>query len=163
MLTDYNNPTEIAYSYKLDGYEDVWSSPSKFNFARFSTIPHGKYVFRVKARDEQGQWHTNQLRVNVIVHPPWWVTWWANLIYLILISVLVYSTFLFYKRRWILQNKLKLEIAEAKRLKELDSFKSRLFTNLTHEFRTPLTVILGMNDQVRREPDKYLEEGTKTY
>ncbi|HMQ46969.1 MAG TPA: ATP-binding protein [Saprospiraceae bacterium] len=161
VLTDFRNPTEVTYSYQMEGYEDVWSTPSKFNFTRFSSLPPGEYVFRVKAKDSHGLWHPNQLEVQVIVHPPWWRTWWAYLTYTLLFGGTAFSIFSFLKKRWKLQNDLKMEQAEATRLKELDSFKSRLYTNLTHEFRTPLTVILGMAGQIKNNPDKYLQSGTR--
>lgn len=156
-LTDYNNPQKIQYSYQMEGYENVWSSPSEFNFVRYSSLPTGQYTFRVKARDSQGIWHPNQLTATINIHPPWWETCWAYLVYSLLFIGLVYLIFSFLKRRWQLQNQLKLEHAEAQRLKELDSFKSQLFTNLTHEFRTPLTVILGMADQIKNDPAKDLQ------
>ncbi len=159
-LTDYNNSSEISYSYQMEGYEDQWSAPSRFNFARYSSLPAGNYTFRVKARDSRGLWHPSELAVQVIVYPPWWATWWAYSLYLLLLMALGYAIFAFLKRRLILQNQLKLEQQEATRLKELDHFKSQLYTNLTHEFRTPLTVILGMTRQIREAPQKYLEEGT---
>lgn len=159
-LTDFRNPSEVTYSYRMKGYQDTWSSPSKFNFARFSSLPAGTYEFQVKAKDSHGLWQPNQLSTIVIVHPPWWDTWWAYSCYLLLILGFAYLVFVFLAKRLDLQHKLKDEQAEALRLKQLDSFKSRLYTNITHEFRTPLTVILGMNDQIRQDPQTYLEKGT---
>lgn len=150
-LTDFNNPSEVFYSFKMEGYEDNWSRPSTFNFTRFSSLPPGNYVFRVKARDSRGLWNPNELKVQVQVLPPWWATWWAYGLYLVLLLGVILGVIYFLKRRWILQNQLLLEQEEALRLKELDSFKSRLYTNLTHEFRTPLTVVLGMTDQLENE------------
>ncbi|MCB0637123.1 MAG: helix-turn-helix domain-containing protein, partial [Lewinella sp.] len=79
----------------------------------------------------------------------------------LLVVALIAVVYFFLRRRWRLQNELKGKQAEARRLKELDHFKSRLYTNLTHEFRTPLTVILGMTRQLREDPTRYLEEGTR--
>jgi len=160
-LTDYNNPKEIVYSYKMEGYKDSWSVPSQFNFTKFNSLPSGEYTFRVKARDNRGRWHPNELAVKIIVYPPWWATWWAYAIYVLLFATVGFAIYSFLKKRLLLRSELKLEQQEALRLKELDQFKSRLYTNLTHEFRTPLTVILGMVGQVRSQPDKYLEEGTR--
>ncbi|MVM35203.1 helix-turn-helix domain-containing protein [Spirosoma sp. HMF4905] len=160
-LTDYDNPKEIFYSYKMEGYKNSWSAPSKFNFTRFNSLPSGHYIFRVKARDSRGRWHPNELAVKVVVYPPWWATWWAYLTYFLLLSGLAFAIYSFLKKRLLLQNELQLRQEEAHRLKELDQFKSRLYTNLTHEFRTPLTVILGMIGQIRDQPKKHLEEGTR--
>lgn len=160
-LTDYANPKETLYSYKMEGYKDSWSPPSKYNFTRFNNLPSGHYIFRVKARDSRGRWSPHELVVNVVVHPPWWRTWWAYAIYILLFLSLAYIVYLFLKKRLLLQNELQRKQEEASRLKELDQVKSRLYTNLTHEFRTPLTVILGMAEQIREQPKKYLEEGTR--
>ena len=148
-LTDFNNPQEIFYSYQIEGYKDSWSAPSKLNFARLNSLPAGSYVFRVKARDSRGNWHPNELALKVIVHPPWWATWWAYALYGIALTALVNFLMRYELNRQRLRYSLDLEKLEAERLKELDHFKSRLYTNLTHEFRTPLTVILGMARQLR--------------
>lgn len=159
-LTDYRNASELVYSYRMKGYENTWSVPSKFNFTRFSSLPEGEYEFEVKAKDSHGIWHPNQLSIQVIVYPPWWASWWAYVMYAILALGILYTIYNFLSKRWELQQKLREEQAEAIRLKNLDSFKSKLYTNLTHEFRTPLTVILGMADQIKNQPEKYLEKGT---
>lgn len=160
-LTDFENSSEVSYSFLMDGYEDQWSKPSSFNFTRFSSLPPGEYVFRVKARDSHGFWHPNELSVKVKVFPPWWETWWAYGLYVLLFLVFVGGIVYFVRRRWLLQNQLLLEQKEALRLKELDSFKSKLYTNLTHEFRTPLTVILGMTEQLEEDTLSSLGKSTK--
>ncbi|MEL6672818.1 MAG: ATP-binding protein [Bacteroidota bacterium] len=160
-LTNFNNPSEVAYSFRMKGYQDTWSAPSKFNFTRFSSLPTGEYDFEVKARDSHGRWHPDQLRVKVIVHPAWWASGWAILGYACLSLGLLYLIYRFFAYRWELQLQLKAEHAEALRLKKLDSFKTKFYTNITHEFRTPLTVILGMTEQIRNQPNTYLESGTQ--
>ncbi|MBK8967264.1 MAG: response regulator [Lewinellaceae bacterium] len=147
-LTDYASPKETRYSFKMDGYDERWSEPSKFNFTRFSSLPPGSYVFRVKASDGKGGWHLHELAVDVVVHPPWWKTWWAYLAYLLLFAWAAYVIYSFLKNRLILKTQLELKQEEARNLKELDQFKNRLYANITHEFRTPLTVILGITDQL---------------
>ncbi len=154
----------ILFSYKLDGLNENWSTPTKDNGLTFNSLPAGEYVFRVKAMDARGSWLPDEIAVPLIVHPPWWATWWAYLIYLVLLASIAYGIFYFLKKRWELQGQLRLEQQEAVRLKELDSFKSQLFTNITHEFRTPLTVILGMAEQGNLEIGKLkkLEIGDST-
>ncbi|MCB0661764.1 MAG: response regulator, partial [Saprospiraceae bacterium] len=159
LLTDYTRPDEIRYAYKLEGYEDRWSEYSKDNSIRFSSLPVGDYTLKVKALDHHGMEHPNQLSVSLTVHPPWWETTWAYILYFLILSGISYTIFRFYMRRWKLQLELEKEHEEAMRLKELDTFKSRLYTNLTHEFRTPLTVILGMTDQVEEDPKQHMQEG----
>ena len=147
-LLEYQNTGKTQYSYVLDGVEKTWSNPSINNTVTFSGLPSGKYVFRVKALNAKGQWVPDELAIRLVVHPPFWATWWAYSFYTLIIAGLVFAVFSFLKKRWKLKNQLQNEQQEALRLKELDTFKSRLYTNLTHEFRTPLTVILGMTDQL---------------
>ncbi|MCB0840559.1 MAG: hypothetical protein KDD99_28025, partial [Bacteroidetes bacterium] len=161
VLTDYRNPEKILYSYQLEGFEDTWSRPSKRNSVTFHSLPAGKYTFKVKARDARGGWNPNMLAVKITVYPPWWETWWAYTLYALIGLGLLVGIYYFLARRLQLKAQLEIEKANAIRLKELDIFKSRLFTNLTHEFRTPLTVILGMSDKVEKEPDTYLNDGLK--
>ncbi|MEL6848308.1 MAG: ATP-binding protein [Bacteroidota bacterium] len=158
-LTNFNNPSEVAYSFRMKGYQDTWSKPSKFNFTRFSSLPTGEFNFEVRAKDSHGLWHPNVLSVKVIVHPPWWATWWAYLAYTCLTLALLWIVYRFLSKRWELQHKLQAEQTEAIRLKKLNNFKSKLYTNITHEFRTPLTVILGMAAHIRQQPEQYLENG----
>ena len=153
-LLDYQNTGAGQYSFQLDGYDNTWSKPSKNNTVTFSSLPSGKYVFRVKALGAQGHWLSGELAVRMTVHPPWWATWWAWCLYALAFAGLAFGIFSFLKKRWALQNQLLLEQQEATRLKELDYFKSRLYTNLTHEFRTPLTVILGMADEGKLAMEK---------
>ncbi|MEL7124143.1 MAG: triple tyrosine motif-containing protein, partial [Bacteroidota bacterium] len=124
-LTDYRKPEEVSYSFQMEGYEDVWSTPSHFNFTRFTSLPAGDYIFRVKARDSHGLWHENQLAVQIIVYPPWWETTSAYLLYILILLGIGYLIFNFLRRRLLLQNELNLKAEETKRLKELDTFKSR--------------------------------------
>jgi signal transduction histidine kinase/AraC-like DNA-binding protein/DNA-binding NarL/FixJ family response regulator/streptogramin lyase len=161
-LTDYNNPEETLYSYQMEGYKNTWSVPSKFNFARFNSLPAGDYIFRVKARESTGNWSPNELSVRVIIHSPWWQTWWAYALYSIFLVIIIYFLQRYEVNRQKLKYNLKLGAVEAERLKELDSFKSRLYTNLTHEFRTPLTVIIGMAGHIKDESARLIEENGKT-
>lgn len=136
------------YSYLLEGQDENWSAPAKNNAVTFYSLPAGSYRFRAKALNARGQWLSEEISLSIIVHAPWWATWWAYLLYALVVTGIAFGVFLFMKRRLVLKNQLRLEQQEAERLKELDAFKSRLYTNITHEFRTPLTVILGMADEL---------------
>lgn len=148
-LLDYRYSDKAVYSYRLKGYDDEWTVPTRVPQARFTNLSPGSYDLQVRAMTQRGQLHPRQLNLHLLVHPPWWASWWAYVAYIVLAGVLIAGIFLFLKRRWQLQNALLMEQQEALRLKELDGFKSRLYTNLTHEFRTPLTVILGMQEQMK--------------
>ena len=152
QLADFSTTGKARYSYLLDGYHKTWSNPSMSNTVTFSSLPSGHYTFRVRAQDEQGHWLDEELAIRLNVHPPWWATWWAYLGYLLILGGIGFGVFYVLRRRWELKAELHNEQQEAIRLKELDTFKSRLYTNLTHEFRTPLTVILGMAEELIELP-----------
>ncbi len=150
-LTDFRNSNKNTFSYLLDGYDEVWSTPSKYKFAKYTSLPAGDYVFRVKTFDGRGNWNPNELEVQLKVHSPWWKTSWAYLVYTLFFCGTFYIGYRTLRHRMELTNQVFFEQKETQRLKELDSFKSKLFTSLTHEFRTPLTVILGMSEQVSKK------------
>lgn len=136
-------PSLVQYQYKLEGYDHNWSMPANITSATYGNMDEGKYEFYLKARSPSGIW-SEPVIYSFTVLPPWYRAWWAFILYAFFLGGSVYLTFQIFKRRLLLQQQLKTEQDEAIRLKDLDTFKSRLFTNLTHEFRTPLTVILGM-------------------
>lgn len=156
---DWNAPHHLQYQYQLEGLENNWSQPTTTNEVDYRSIPSGDYTFKVKAAGQANIW-SEPLTYDFTVLPPWWLSWWAYSIYIFLLLALFYAIVNFFRNRLILKNELKLKAAESLRLQELDGFKNRLITNLTHEFRTPLTVILGMTNQIKEKPEKYLDKGT---
>lgn len=146
-LLDFQNPKENRFRYRLDGVDPDWVEAGTCHAANYAHLRPGHYMFEVQGSVSGGTWSAPaSLRITVL--PPWWATWWAYLGYSLLFCGVVFASFYFFKKRLLLQKELKQEHEESLRLKELDTFKSRLFTNLTHEFRTPLTVILGMAERL---------------
>ena len=142
-LLDYRNPQSRAYMYSLarSGGQPRWIYAGSKNTVSFANLPPGSYVFSVKGRNSYGVWNEQPATLLITIRPPWWAAWWAYLLYgIAAISVLIAI------RNYEIRRKL--AATEALRLKELDEFKNRFFTNITHEFRTPLTVILGTSEQV---------------
>lgn len=151
-LTNYSNPNLVKYSYMIQGLDKNWSRLSNDNFVRYGSIRSGNYTLRVRAKYYDGTWHDQELKVGIRVNPPWWATNMAYLAYLLAFMSTMWGIYRFLRRRWLLKGQLENEKKEAERLKELDNFKSMFYTNLTHEFRTPLTVILGMTEQIQKNP-----------
>jgi signal transduction histidine kinase/DNA-binding response OmpR family regulator len=148
----FSKPTKNQYAYRLEGFNDQWIHLGAKREATFTNLAPGSYTLRVKGSNGDGVWNEEGASLKIIITPPWWRTWWAYALYVILVISGLYSIYRF-------QLKRKLEYAETLRLKELDTVKTRLYTNITHEFRTPLTVINGMVEQIRDNPRRWLEEG----
>lgn len=147
---DWAAPHKIQYSYLLEGYDKNWSQPQNEPVADYRRLPHGTYTLKVKAIGEAGVW-SEVFAYPFTIHPPWWFTWWAYAGYAILLISGIYYIYQFQLRK-------RLAEVEAKRLQELDTLKTRLYTNITHEFRTPLTIILGMVDQVKNQVSEHVKE-----
>ena len=142
FIPDYRHTKQNLYRYWLEGYEQEWSTPSNANQLRYENLPPGAYTLHIQG-GLTSQYHESSERViNIIVHQAWYKRWWAWCFYIGTFLVLIYLI----RRYEVSQH---LQKAEAKRMKELDALKSRLYTNIIHEFRTPLTVIMGMADNIQ--------------
>ncbi|MCB9051649.1 MAG: response regulator [Lewinellaceae bacterium] len=132
----FNDPKGVSYRYRLQGLSDSWEEVGSERTARFQGLSPGKYTFSVAAANTYGV-SGAPLSFEFRIRPPWYWTWWSKGLYLLLAMGLAY---LFYR----FQLNKQLAEQESFRLKEIDEIKNRLYTNITHEFRTPLTVIQGM-------------------
>jgi signal transduction histidine kinase/DNA-binding response OmpR family regulator/ligand-binding sensor domain-containing protein len=152
-LLDYRHPKLIQYQYALTPIRQApnWIATGRKNTVSFANLAPGRYLFSVKGRNGYGVWTDEPVTLPIIIHPPWWATWWAYATY-----ALIGMSTLLWLRRYDLRRKL--AAAETQRLRELDDFKNEFFTNITHEFRTPLTVILGTSDQIKAKVDRLLQE-----
>lgn len=162
----FSSPT-LNYQYRLFPYEEEWLISKGNEAIRYDNVPVGTYQFQVRAYDKHGLVDGQNIDLQVNVQPYWWKTWWAIALFALLVVGLLWGLYYYQKYRWKLQLQLQLEHERAERLRDLDQFKSRFYTNITHEFRTPLTVIQGMTDQIegndkakiliRRNSDRLLE------
>ena len=146
----------------MDGFENDWQYVSENRSATYTNLDPGVYTFMVKATNSDGIWNNDFSSIALQILPPWWKTWWAHLLYLSGIASVLGLIYVYQKRRWMLESKLAWQKREAHRLRELDIYKSNLYSNITHEFRTPLTVISGTMDLIEENPKKWLATGTNT-
>lgn len=147
----YDEPSANRYQIKLQGYDPdylPWTSETKKDY---TGLPAGEYTFRVKAKNIYGR-ESSEGSFSIVIRPTWYQSWWAYILYAVLLSaIMVLIIKVRVKRLEQKTQKLENLIKErtsvirdqAEKLQELDKMKSRFFTNISHEFRTPLTLILG--------------------
>ena len=140
-LLDYDRPEKNEFAYKLSGFQEDWQYVGNKRSASYTNIPPGNYQFLVKATNNDGIWNEVPQKLAIHINAPWYWSWWSKTLYVFLIGGLLYTFYRFQLRR-------RLAEAETAKLLELDQVKTRLYTNITHEFRTPLSVIQGLSEQI---------------
>ena len=146
---DYSVPEKNRYTYRMEGFTDTWVEAGPSRAATYTNLPPGHYTFRVKGANNDGVWNETGTALHVVIAPPWWRTWWAYGAYLLLLGGVLYALRSYEVERMHLRNRLAREHMEADKLRQLDRMRRRFFANVSHEFRTPLTLTLGPLDDLR--------------
>jgi signal transduction histidine kinase/DNA-binding response OmpR family regulator len=142
----------------MEGLDKDWVKSGTRRFASYPNLDPGEYIFRVKGSNNDGIWNEAGTSILIIISPPWWKTWWAYLLYAIILISIFTSLTRFYLNRQRLAQKLALESEHAEKLEEVARMKSNFFTNISHEFRTPLTLILGPAQKIASNESKNPEK-----
>lgn len=155
---DYQSNGNNKYRAKLENYDNAWTELGHNNSIRYTKVAPGDYLFKVIAANNDGLWASQVKTLHIHISTPLYQTWWAYLAYFTAAIFILFQIYQVRIRRRILKEQLLFEQKGADRLKELDSFKTRFYSNITHEFRTPLTVIEGMADELKNNPGKQVEK-----
>jgi two-component system, sensor histidine kinase ChiS len=147
---DWSAPHKIHYSYRMLGLNNNWSTPSQEAKADYRNLSYGHYTFQIRAIGESGEW-SEPLEYTFTIRPPLWYSWWAIFFYVSLFILGLYGLRRYDMNRIQFRNQLKLEKLTTDSLRNLDHLKTQFFTNISHEFRTPLTLILGPIEKMREE------------
>ena len=135
-LLSYTNAEQSKYAYYLEGYDKEWHYvDASLRQATFENIPSGTYKLHVKAADSYGHWNELPYTIKIKVLPPWYASWWAYLIYICMLIAAVRIAIIWYRERLRTKNRLQMAV---------------VFTNITHELLTPLTVISAAADSIKR-------------
>ncbi len=155
---DFSRPEAIRYRYRLENYDQDWRSAGRDRKAVYTNLSPGKYTLRVLSTNREGVWRTLERVVVIVISPPWWKTQWAYLIYLTLGLLAAWSIYRQVVGRERFRSALELKDMEARQLQELNTMRSRFFTNISHEFRTPLTLIKGPLKTIKTNPEGFSEQ-----
>ena len=140
---NFTRPEKNEYAYYLEGYEESWNYVGKKRSATYTNLDPGSYTFKLKAANNDGVWNESPLTLGITVLSPWWKTNWALISYITLFVFGIYTLNRMTQSR--IREKQLIHSEREKRLqeKDLDEKKFQFFTNISHEFRTPLTLIIN--------------------
>ena len=141
---NYVVPENNQYMYKLENFDKHWIKAGTERKASYTNIDPGTYIFKVKASNNDGLWNDAGAQVIIHISPPFWATWWFRLLLFILLAGCAYVVL--YLRR-----AFELRELEEKKNEEMHQVQLQFFTNISHEFRTPLSLILGPLEKITHE------------
>ena len=132
-----------AYQYMLEGFDDDWISTDQYSLS-YTNLSPGNYVLKVRETGNKlSDAYNKEIALEICIHRPWFATFWAYLCYLLIVSGILYGFWRIRRARHLLAVSLENEKIEKERIEEVNKMKLRFFTNISHEFRTPLTLIIG--------------------
>lgn len=140
----FGDPYRNLYAYKLDGYDKDWNYTTGFqNFATYSNLSPDTYTFIVKGTNNDGVWFDNPATLKITIKPPVWASAWAVVIYIVLLQIILWMLFITYRNKVKYRSEINAITVEKEKNEELALAKQQFFTNISHEFRTPLNLIMG--------------------
>ncbi|WP_378179887.1 two-component regulator propeller domain-containing protein [Aquimarina sp. SS2-1] len=150
---NYTRPEKNQYAYYLEGLEDSWNYVENTRSATYTNLDPGNYIFKLKVANNDGKWDENPLHLHIKILPPWWKTTWAMTSYILLFLLGIYLLNKVTQKR--IKEKQQIRYEREKRIKEeeLHHKKLQFFTNISHEFRTPLTLILNPLEDILKNKE----------
>lgn len=154
----FSTPNKNCFAYKLEGFMDDWVEMSESNIVTFTNLPSGEYVFKAKSANGDGVWEKDNLSLKIKVKPPFWLTWWAFSLYILMALIIAYLIYRYYADKKKAEYMRYVENMEHNKKMELAEIKLRYHTNITHELRTPLSLIVAPIQELidRHYEDSYL-------
>lgn len=140
----FASPEKNKYAYKMEGFNENWLyTDSKNRKATFTNLKGGSYTFKVKASNNDGLWQEEPTVLKIRITPPIWKTWQFFILYILILIAIIYTIFKEIKTKEKLKSEIAYKNLEKEKAEELNQMKLQFFTNISHEFRTPLTLIIS--------------------
>lgn len=140
---NYYNSQKCKFAYYLEGFDPDWNYIQTDRTSNFTNVPPGTYTFKIKATNEDGIFGDEVREMTIIIHPPIWNTIYAYILYFILFVLLIFFIITYFKKRTRQKRQIEIEKIHQQKKDEINQYKLQFFTNIAHEFRTPLTLILA--------------------
>ncbi|HYW97054.1 MAG TPA: two-component regulator propeller domain-containing protein [Bacteroidales bacterium] len=157
---DYTSPANNEFAFSMSSSGDRWIPIGNHKSVTFTSLSQGDYILKVRATNSDGIWSDRVASMNITISKPWWASVQAYIGYIGLLLFILYNIRRYEVSRMMMRNQLKLAGIEAANLKELDLHKSRFFANISHEFRTPLTLINGPLERLIKEETDSIRKRT---
>lgn len=149
---NYSVSTSNEYAYILEGFEKNWNYVGNKRSATYTNLAAGNYIFKVKSVARGGSWNQKPIELQIKILPAWYKTNLAYLLYLIIFVGAVYFVVQYFQNRFKAQQAIKFERARVVQVEKLNDKKLQFFTNISHEFRTPLTLIINpLSDLIKNK------------
>lgn len=162
VALNYTQPTKNRFSYILEGYDKDWNYIGTKNSANYTQVKPGKYVFKVKGSNNDNIWNNDPATLKIIIKPPFYKTWLAFVFYILVLIIITIAILNSWKEKMKIKNQLELERLATEKEQELNELNIQFFTHISHEFRTPLSLIIGSLESLINSTQSKIKERLMT-
>ena len=149
-------PSKVQFATLLENFENQWQTIGASNEVRYTNVPPGTYTLHLRASDALGNWSEQSATITIIVHAPWWQTWWARLLWCLLAALFLGGCLLIYLHEMKMKHRLHISRIQAESQRQLDEEKMKLFVQVAHELRTPAFLVSASLEEMLSAQRKVL-------
>jgi signal transduction histidine kinase/ligand-binding sensor domain-containing protein/DNA-binding response OmpR family regulator len=140
---EYSLPSKIKYAYYLEGWDKTWNDVGDIKTASYSLLQEGHYILHLKCTNAYGKWNPVEKIIHITILPPWYRTWWAYTLYMFVLLIALLTGFYYVRKQSRLKYEIRLADVKLAHEQKLHESKLAFFTNMSHEFRSPLAMIIN--------------------